>query len=276
MFKKVFINNKLSVFFVAILLINLLVGVGVLAKIDISLNQKIADIEEGQRPADLDIRLIKNSSCSECFDLTQVIDVIKKYNVNILSEEIIEYNSSEGQKLIADNNIKAVPFFVLEGELSKDPEVAKLLTQFGTVNEDNFVATNIPVPYFSLNTQEIFGKTNMIMLKDDTCAECYDVTAHKSIMENFGVYVVDEEILSIQTTKGRELMNKYNIDLLPTVILTGDVAAYNSLASIWSQVGSQEIDGAFILREGVKGMGIYKDLNTNQIIDPANTKQAKK
>lgn len=272
MFKKLFIGTKLSIFFTAILLINLLVGVVVLAKVDTSLDQKIADIKEEQRPANLDIIVIKDSSCSECFDINQVLEVIKNYNVNIVSEEAVVYSSTSGQELIAKYAIKTIPALIIKGELAKESEVEAALNQLGSINGDIFINTKPTPPYISLDTKELVGQTNLIMLSDASCLECYDVKGHKAIMQNFGLYVANEELIDVNSARGRQLISQYNIDLVPTIILTGDTQVYTGLANIWKQVGSIEDDQAMIFRQGVKSMGVYKDLTNNQIIDPRNTK----
>lgn len=268
MFKKLFVVNKINIFFVAILLINLLTGAVVLAKIDNSMSKQMADTKEEQRPANLDITIINNSDCKECFDAKLILSAIEKNNVNILSKKSLEYNDQETQALIRENNIKIIPAIIIRGELAKDTTTQKLLAQLGDINGDVFVSTKIPPPYFALNSKEIVGKVSMVMLTDDSCVECYDVSKHKDIMKNFGVYISAEEKLSIQTSRGSQLMSQYNIELLPTIILTGDIEMYTSLTSVWAKVGTKEADGVFILRDGVKGMGVYKDVSINTIIDP--------
>src|SRR5665811_2194818 len=97
---------------------------------------------------------------------------------------------------------------------------------------------------------------------------CYDVANHEIILRQFGVPTQDQQVINSQLSDGKELIAKYKIKLVPTIILTGDVGAYPSLINVWSQVGTIEEDGAYIFREGVKQMGIYKDLTTNEIIKP--------
>ncbi len=268
MSKKTLINNKIIVFFAVILLTNLLVGAAVLARVDNSLDQKISNIKEEQRPANLDIVVIEDSDCQECFDFNGVLETIKGYNVNILSEKSLEFGDQEAQVLIKENNIKSIPSLIVKGELNKDLETQKLLSQLGKIVEDKFVSTRAIAPYLSLSSGQIIGKVTMVMLTDDNCTECYNVEIHKKIMDQFGVYVADEESISIQTSRGRQMMEKYNINLLPTIILTGDVSAYSSLNSVWPKIGTKESDGAFILRDGVKGMGAYKDMVTNETVVP--------
>ena len=87
-------------------------------------------------------------------------------------------------------------------------------------------------------------------------------------MTSFGAYIADQKLLDVQTSEGRHLLNKYNIELLPTIILSKDASDYLSLKSVWPNVGTIEEDGSYVFRQGVKSMGVYKDMTSNQVVDP--------
>ena len=81
-------------------------------------------------------------------------------------------------------------------------------------------------------------------------------------MDRYGVYVKDKETLDI--TQGKSLIDKYKIEKVPTIILTGDVETYISLTQVWKQVGSVETDGTYVFRS-VEQMGKYRDLTTGKV-----------
>jgi len=43
-------------------------------------------------------------------------------------------------------------------------------------------------------------------------------------------------------------MKKYNIDFVPTLLLSKEAVAYEVMQRAWSQVGTKEIDGSYVLR----------------------------
>ena len=72
--------------------------------------------------------------------------------------------------------------------------------------------------------------------------------------------------LDIANDEGKDLISKYNIGFVPTLILSKDAGNYPALVQVWGQVGSVEGDGTFVFRE-IKAIkdSIYKDLTTNKI-----------
>lgn len=74
--------------------------------------------------------------------------------------------------------------------------------------------------------------------------------------------------MDVKSPEGQSLVNKYGISLAPTFVLTGEVKEYETLLKIWPQVGTVK-NNAYIFTLGVPAMGIYRNLTTNKIINPA-------
>ena len=64
--------------------------------------------------------------------------------------------------------------------------------------------------------------------------------------------------------EGKELFAKYNITKVPTIILSSDVSAYPT-KQILKQFFSVQKDGSYVFTR-VSGVGTYKDLTTNQVV----------
>ena len=103
------------------------------------------------------------------------------------------------------------------------------------------------------------------MLVDDQCSDCYDVSIHKSALERFGVYLSEEETVDYLSGAGKNLVSKYNIKKIPTIILSKNANVYESLNQAWEQVGTIETDGTYVFRD-VESMGNYNDLDLNEIV----------
>lgn len=249
-------------------LVFLTLGSVVLGKAGLSLDKKIAEIEEGQRPADIDIIILQDSTCQDCYKPDSLLVEIKKQNVNVKSEEIVDISSAEGMELINKHNITKVPTLIVSGEIEKEESLKEVWTQLGEVKNGIFILKNIGAPYVLVSSGDVVGRIQLIMLADESCSDCYDVTRHETVLKQFGVSVYDKKIVDTKTEEGQNLIKGYKIELVPTIILIGDATAYPSLAQVWSQVGTVEEDGAYIFREGVKQMGIYKNLTTNNVITP--------
>ncbi len=245
----------------------LLIGLIISLQTNLSLNKKITEAAEAARPADLDIIVLRESSCQDCSDLTPLIDAVKKANVKINSEKIIGASDPEGKELISKYNIEKVPTLIISGELEKETSLETMWQQLGEIKNNSFILKEVGSPYVLTNSGEVKGRVKLVMLADESCQECYDVAKHKQILKKFGLPDQNPQIINSQLADGKELIAKYKIKLLPTIILTGDVETYQGLTKIWPEIGTIEKDGAYVFREGVKNMGTYKDLTANKVIN---------
>ncbi|RJR31493.1 hypothetical protein C4569_02050 [Candidatus Parcubacteria bacterium] len=271
--KKPFLNFNLNFKFAAIvgfiLLVSVIFGAVVTFKADLILKKRVADRLEQQKPAEIKITAITAAGCPECFNVKLFIDSIKKMNVRLIAEDSFEYDSEQSKALIGEYGITQVPTLIVTGDLEKNEEMKKFWTQFGGISGNAFVLKKVPAPYLELETGEVRGKVKITMLSDKNCKECYQVTNHLRILAGYGVPTADQQVLDIAASEGKKIQKEYAVLLVPTIIITGDVAAYQSIARVWPQVGTVEDDGAYVFREGVKQMGGYKDLKTGQVIKPA-------
>lgn len=265
------LNSRLTIGLVAVMLLAIVFGLIISSQTNLFLRNKIAEEKEATRPASIDIIVLQESSCRDCFNLGPLLDAVKKENVEVNSEKIIEMTSLEGMKLINQYSIAKVPTLIISGEIEKDANLKALWPQFGEIQDGIFVLRQVGAPYVLASSGDIIGRVKLTMIMDKNCVECYDVTQHMIILRNFGIFTQDQKVLDISLSQGEELIDKYQIKLLPTFVLSGDVEAYPLLKTIWPKVGTVEEDGAYVFREGVKQMGTYKDLITNTVVKPATS-----
>lgn len=264
--KKSNLNVLLVSTITIIIAVSLVAGLVVSFVANLSLNQKMP--ASANRPTKVDLVILKESSCNDCFDLTPVVETIKGENVKVNSEKTIEISTKEGKELLSKYGITQIPSLLLSGEIDKNTGLKSLLSKWGEIKDNTFVLRQIGAPYFDVSSGKVRGNVQLTMLTDTSCRECYDVTKHEEILKQFGFEDKEAKVVSVKLSDGQELVDKYNIKLVPTIILSGDLDAYPSLVKVWSQVGTVETDGVYVFREGVKQMGIYEDLSTGKIITP--------
>lgn len=267
------LNSRLTIGLVAVMLLAIVFGLIISSQTNSFLRNKIAEEKEAARPASIDIIVLQELSCKDCFNLSPLLNAVKKENVEVSSEKIIEMTSLEGMELINQYNITKVPTLVISGEIEKDANLKALWPQLGEIQDGVFVLRQVGAPYVLASSGDVIGRVRLTMIMDKNCAECYDVAQHMIILRNFGIFTQDQKVLDISLSQGEELIDEYQIKLLPTFILSGDVEAYPLLKTIWPKVGTVEKDGTYVFREGVKQMGAYKDLITNEIVKAADTNQ---
>ncbi len=259
----IWLGGALIVFIALSLIIGLFISFGA----NLLLNGKV----KAARPAKLEVTILKDQNCQECFDPTPFIEAIKKENIKITQEKNIDIASNEGQELIKKYSIAKAPTVIITGEIEKNEALKNIWPKLGEVKDGVFILRNAGTPYVLISSGEIKGKVKLIEIVDSKCKECFDVSQNEVILKNYGVYLEDVKAFDLSLAEGQKLVKDYNINLLPTIILTGDLGDYADLNAVWPQVGTIEKDGAYVLRQGVKQMGTYKDLTTGKIITPVAT-----
>lgn len=207
--------------------------------------------------------IILENNCDKCTKLDNLIQAIRGYGVKIVEEQKVDADSIEGNQLVSKYNIKRLPALIL----SEDAVVYKVIkdawSQIGELKDGVYITTKINPPYYSVEENKIKGLVDIKFLFDKTCGVCYNVSLHKQVLNQFGVYINNEEFVDVNTDKS--LLNKYNITLIPTMILSKEANDYSEMSAVWKQVGTIEEDGSFIFRK-LEVMGTYKNLENNQTI----------
>ncbi len=78
------------------------------------------------------------------------------------------------------------------------------------------------------------------------CADCFDVSSIIRAIKTLNVEV-DEK--SVDLSNAKELIEKYNIKKVPTIIISGEVEK-SGLIKLWTSLGTLESDGSLVLRTG--------------------------
>ena len=208
----------------------------------------------------VELTLITDPSCAECTDLADSIVGLKQA-MAVSKENILA--RTQASSLITKYKIEKLPSLILSKDASAYADIVSAWNSYGTIEEDgSLVFRNVLPPYKDLKTNAVKGIVKLTSITDNTCKECYNVSTHELILDRYGVYVKDKETLDI--TQAKSLIDKYKIEKVPAIILTGDVEPYVSLIQVWKQVGTVEDDGAYVFRS-VEQMGKYRDLISGKV-----------
>jgi len=206
------------------------------------LKKSAEEFNERLRPANIELILIKNSKCSDCFDLSQIISHIKNANVNITKQKTLEFDSKEVKQIISTYKIQKVPTIILTGEIDK------VNIQGLEKKENALLFTKPEPPYTNAETGRIEGRVMLYQLMDLDCIKCGNLSFLISQIKAAGIKIYEEKDIEADSHEGKELMKKYNIDFAPTIILSKDADAYSIMQQAWPRVGSKESDGSYVLR----------------------------
>ncbi len=217
--------------------------------------------------------ILADSSCQYCTNPKIVIEEFKEAGIKITNQKELQWYSWEGQQLIEKYNIIKVPTFLLSADADAYDILKANWSQIGTVEKDKtYVMRNVPPPYRDLSKNQILGLVDLVYITDATCSDCYkpEVLQKEILTKAFRIGINSERKIDINSEEGKALKQKYNLSVIPTVLLSPGVDQYTNLKNIWKSVGTVEKDGWYIFRE-MKQLGgaIYKDLTTDKIIRPA-------
>lgn len=213
--------------------------------------------------------VIKDNSCQKCFDIGAISQQLKNYGVKFSEEKTLDYSSADAKQLISAYGIAKIPAILISDEVSLYGNAAAFLNQLGAVNKDGWhIAQPVLPPYRDTKSGSVSGLVTLVMLTDKSCASCYDVNAHKSVLPNFFVVVGEEKTYDVSSPEGKELVKKYGIEKVPTILISPNGKEYPHLVQVWPQVGSVETDGWFVFRkvEEMKSAGAYKDLKEGKVV----------
>lgn len=224
--------------------------------------------KEAERPANIDAVLIGTPECSQCQQVisSYLRDIPQRINIVYSSQEEVDPQTNEARKLIDKYGITKLPALILTGEIDKDDQVKNFLTTLGQKKPGAVVISGIAPPYQSLEAKEIVGEFKLIFLTDKACANCYDVNIHKNILPSIGLFPFEEESIDKDSVAGRQLVQRYAIKKVPTILLEGDLEVYSRLGQIWENVGRVADDGTYIF-EAVEQLGTYRDLSQGKIVE---------
>jgi len=220
--------------------------------------------------------LLEDKNCTECFDMKTVIDQLKQAGIKITSEKTVDSNSDEGKGLISKYKIEKIPTILFNKDALIYDVVNQVWSQVGSEEDDGrLVLRLVSPPYVNVSTGKTEGLVELTLLVDESCTDCYNVSMLKDLFkQSFNMAFKKDETVDVSSTKGKFIVKKYGIELVPTLILSKDAAAYPSLTSAWGQVGTEEKDGAFVFRNvpmlkdvfEQQGGFAYKNLTSGEIL----------
>ncbi len=223
--------------------------------------------------ARLKLVIVTKKDCADCFDVNLFLDTLKQLGaVEIASEKTVYIDDNAGKKLVERYKIEKVPTVLITGDLDKvnqqyqqlSGDTRELWSFLGEVVDKTFVWRQVVPPYVEVATGNLKGKVSITYLSDASCANCYDVALHGNALKNLGINVTAAKTVDVGSDEGKNLINQYDIELVPTVIIQGEVDQYQSIAQLWTTYGKVTDDGSYVFTK-VDEMGTYRNLATGKV-----------
>lgn len=216
--------------------------------------------------AKLRFTVITSKNCQDCFDINLLIEAIKQNNIRETGMEILNIGDSKADKLVEKYRISKVPTLLVSGELEKDPVLEGAWPQIGEIIDGVFVFRQIIPPYIDVATGQIKGLTSVVYLSDQSCTQCYDIGLHASALQNLGIIPKQSQTVDVSSDEGGELIEKYDIAAVPTMIVRGELDEYQNFQQVWPLVGKVDDDGSYVFTK-LDEMGTYYDLTEDKVVE---------
>lgn len=227
---------------------------------------------EPPEKAKLSVVNIVDSSDKNYVQLQPLVEQIKKLDVEIVSEKTLEFSSDEAKQLIEKYKIEKIPTILLSGETKKVSVLTQSWGDLGTTEDDDtLVLRNVPPIFLDLASGKVRGLVKAVYVNVPDKNEVFPAILFRQILGNaFGMRPVEEQIVDYNSSEGIELIAQFKLIKIPTVVLSGDLNAYQNFETIWQQVGSSDANNNFVFRNlDVLQGSKYLDLNTNTVIEAA-------
>lgn len=208
--------------------------------------------------------VITDENCDVCNDFGTFIQNLQQSGIVFSDINYFDYKNEEAKEFINNFNIETIPVLFLSEDIDVYSVGQQLSQQLEKEKRYYFIES--PAPYTEVDTGKTRGLVNLIMITNNSCQECYDVSVNKQILAGLGVVIDEENTLDITSSKGKQLIERYDIEKVPMILLSPEAEVYDSFVQAWNQVGSVEKDGWFVMRTP-EVVGVVKDLTTGKLID---------
>ncbi len=225
--------NAKNITWILIGLISILVILNLYSAISINSVAKDFAIEakEFARAGEIQLITITDSACADCYEIATVLSSIKSANIEVSSEQTIEYRDEEAQALIEKYNVEKIPTVIVTGEINKEgSEITGL-----TAVEDALVFDNQDPVYLELATGNYRGRVQVKTITNPDCEECFDLSVLIETLKAL-VIVSSEETIDLQDAE--EEIEAYNLEEVPAIIISGDLALYSDIADKLKELGT--------------------------------------
>ncbi|MBI4092609.1 MAG: hypothetical protein HY420_01665 [Candidatus Kerfeldbacteria bacterium] len=225
--------------------------------------------EEAGKPAEIEVTAITALSCQNCFNITSLLGSLAENDkVKVVKTNTVDYASADGASIVKQYDLERAPAFIIKGQTEKLLSSLPAVKSYGQLAGSDFAGKNTPAPYLEIATGKIRGDFQATYVTEKQCSVCYNPTVNRQALQQLGMKPTTETTVDRADPDGQKLVKQYKLTTTPTVILTGDLAAYVNFDQVWKNVGTIEPDGAYVFRSGQDLMGTYYDLTTKKAVEP--------
>jgi len=260
-------KNNLPIILLVILVLFGLFNIIQLSSTNSTISKQISIQIENAKPAQISLTIINinKDDCPKCVDITKIVKLVTdSQKTNVTSFTNKNLMDSDIQDKIKKLGITKFPALIIEGNINQSGFLVKNLKDISTkVNDEIYVFTPIEAPYLN-NDNKLVGGVDLIALYNKDCVDCVDVNLLIGGMNNTPIQITTITKVEINSLEGKDLISKYNINKVPTLLFSKELKGYNSITSNWEKsIGSVENDGTYVLRSINP---LYYSINESRVV----------
>lgn len=249
-------TEKIFIILIGIMLIILIINLISLSITGNILKIKVNEIKEFNKPSEIQLSVIE---CNGCSDISEIVDSIKKQNVNITEEKRLSIYDSETKNLISRYGIEKLPNVLIFGEIDNNKTDFK---DFEKV-DNALVFSKVEPPFLEIATNELKGQVNIIEIVDSSCEKCVSLSSISLSLAEAGVFISDWKKIEYNSVEGQQLINKFGVKHVPALLISEDIDYYESLSQSLSQLDLENKQGFYAIHSTLPP---YRNLTNNKII----------
>jgi hypothetical protein len=114
----------------------------------------------------------------------------------------------------------------------------------------------------AIAAEKTAAKLVLIGINVGECADCYNISTVISKLKNLNVNITSKDVIDWKSSNAKELIQKYNIQSVPTLLVFGEINKSSSLVSFWNTYGEKREDALVLTKQ----TPIYYDTATGNAI----------
>ncbi len=198
--------------------------------------------------------------CEECFDAESIIGLMNStHNIKITRKKIITTDSFKYDKLVEQYKIKNIPAIIVSGDVVNS-KITGVWKSLSVEEKDGSIVIQNLLPFYDIKEQKQKGLVDVVLLKDETCSNCFEATQYLETLKRSAMTVRSYLIYDISSSEGKFYIEKYKIKKVPTLLISKSADDYPGFTESWKDVGTIALDGWFIFREVQNTGGEFSEI----------------
>jgi len=123
-----------------------------------------------------------------------------------------------------------------------------LLIVFGGKIKDKITGKSVTTNTNNVASADAPKLRITVVTSKDCEGKCFDINLFLDALKQNGINEVGSEVINIEDKPGQDLVEKYKIEKVPTVLISGELDKNPQLAQAWTALG-EIIDQVFVFRK---------------------------